>query len=247
MPATLITWDGLSASGNLLEWSPTLSWDGTLAQPPSPTMIHLRVLLDFTHSADLPTLERATNVKNKIYLATVPYPEPPVSAVDLQAGITAFTIALGSTEQGGTQATANKNLAKSQLVALLRSLANYVQDKHGNVLATLLLSGFDAASTNRTPEPLVTPNISKVLLRSKGVLKLLVPAVRNARGYDVRYALRDANGNIGPWTQLDNFLSTRELIISDLQSGGTYDFQVRATGGSTRESDWSNSVTAMSM
>ena len=247
MAATPLTWDGTDTQGQPLRWDSGLKWDGFLPQPTPIKMPQLRVLLDFTRASDHALEERATNVHTKLYTATTAYPTPPVTAANLMTGITTFSTALAATEQGGKQATADKNSAKEALVSLLRQLATYVQGKHNNDMATLLLSGFDAVSTNNASVPLDTPSITDIVPAQSGNLKLRVPAVKNARNYDVRYALLDANGAPGPWTEVPNFRSTRDLIITGLTPGAMYVFQVRAIGGSTRESDWSNSVSARCM
>ncbi|MBL9113530.1 MAG: fibronectin type III domain-containing protein [Verrucomicrobiaceae bacterium] len=249
MATTPLTWDGTSPQGMPLRWDSSLTWDWSVPQPIPTKMSQLRVLLDFTQSTDHAVEERATNVHTKLYAppASTSFPNPPVLAAALMTAITNFSAAMAATEQGGTQATANKNSMKEALIAILRKLANYVQENHGNDLAVLLSSGFDAASTNSASVPLVTPTIADIVPAQSGQLKLRVPAVKNARNYDVRYALLDANGAPGPWVEVNNSLSTRDLVISGLTPGAMYAFQVRAIGGSTRESDWSNTVSARAM
>lgn len=210
-------------------------------------MPQLHVLFDFTHCRDGQLHTRAGNVHTKLYKATVPYPAPPVEAAELQAVSDAYMKSLAATLEGGKQATAHKHAMKAKLIALLRKLALYVEGRHNNDLATLMLSGFDAASTIKVSEPLATPSIVKVAILGEGKVKLHVPAIKRARGYDLRYALLNEESEAGAWTLLDNLLSTRRLIVTGLTPGARYAFQVRALGGSTKHSDWSGMIWAMSM
>jgi len=45
----------------------------------------------------------------------------------------------------------------------LRELVSYLQNNHGNDLAKLLASGFEAVSTNRASTLLVTPSIKDIV------------------------------------------------------------------------------------
>jgi hypothetical protein len=53
-------------------------------------------------------------------------------------------------------------------------------------------------------------------------------------------------GNVpGPWQAAGLFTSSRSISINGLTPGTTYVLQVRAIGGSTGYSDWSNPVSRM--
>jgi hypothetical protein len=54
-----------------------------------------------------------------------------------------------------------------------------------------------------------------------------------------------AENTPGPWQAAGMFTNSRSMTIDGLTPGTTYMFQVRAIGGSTRYSDWSNSVSRM--
>ena len=51
----------------------------------------------------------------------------------------------------------------------------------------------------------------------------------------------------GDWASAGLFQNSRGLIVTGLTSGTMYAFQVRAVGGSTGQSDWSNPVGHMSL
>ncbi len=108
----------------------------------------------------------------------------------MQAKLTAFTDAIAGQAQGGTAATAAKNDALTDLIGSLRLLALYVQqtidanDAYG--LAELLLSGFDAVSTNRAQQPLDTPVITSIDNAGVGILGVHVRALRNVGAYELQ-------------------------------------------------------------
>jgi chitodextrinase len=50
----------------------------------------------------------------------------------------------------------------------------------------------------------------------------------------------------GAWQSAGLFTHSRSMTVAGLVPGTTYSFQVRAIGGSTGYSDWSNPVSRMS-
>lgn len=69
----------------------------------------------------------------------------------------------------------------------------------------------------------------------------------NARAYEARFALIGTGGTPGPRLPTQLFTSSRGMKITSLTPGGMYTFQVRAVGGSTGYSDWSDAVSHMSL
>lgn len=207
---------------------------------------HLRVLLGFTNAPDHTLEEVAGSVLDHLY-ENAAYPTPPVTKVNLQAALTALTDAIAAQQHGGTEATADKNNKRAALVDMLRLLAAYVQEKHGNDLATLLASGFDAVSTNRAQSPLEKPVILSVDNGNTSQLLVRVVAVTNSHGYEVRYALAGPGGVLGPYQSGGSFTNSRSMPLNGLTPGGLYSVQARAIGGSTNYSDWSDAVTHMCM
>jgi hypothetical protein len=245
-----VTWDGTS-QGKPLLWSDGLTWDGFVPQPTSTRMNQLRVLLGFTSSSDPSVLERAQAVHDHLYTsplwAVPPNPVIPVTAAALDTAMGAFSIALAAADLGGPADTADKNAKRDALVTLLRQLASYVQANHDNDLAKLLASGFEAVSTSRASVPLETPTIKDILNGMSGQLILRVSRIDNAKAYEVRYALIGPNGAPGLWLTGGLHTSSRSMPVGGLTPGGNYQFQVRAIGGSTGYSDWSDPVSHMSL
>ena len=251
MPTTPLTWDGSDAAGQPLLWdSPALTWDGSLTST-TKKMPQLRVLLGFAQASDMALHERAQAVHDNLFTsplwAVPPNPALPVTAAALATALNNFTTALAASAQGGPADTADKNAKRDTLVTLLRQLASYVQTNHGNELAKLLASGFEAVSTTHSASPLDSPTITDIINGMSGQLIVRVGAIANAKIYEVRYALIGASGAPGPWLNGGLFTSSRSMAVGGLSPGGNYQFQVRAVGGSTGYSDWSDAVSHMSL
>jgi len=163
------------------------------------------------------------------------YPNPEVPLPDLFAANETFRDALAGKVQGGTRATAWKNQCREALIQLLRREATYVQIACNNDLPTMLSSGFKAVSMNRAPTPLETPQILKIVNERSGELMLMVTPIRNARSYSLETSEDGVN-----WQQAIIFCNTRRVILAGLTPGHVYWMRVRAIGGSTRYSDWSD-------
>jgi hypothetical protein len=170
------------------------------------------------------------------------YPTPVVSLADLAKAQTVLEDALTAQAQGGTQATAAKNNAQESLVALLRQQAIYVQGAGKNDLPTLLSSGFLVNSTSKTQSPLETPGILAITNGASTQLAVRVHGVSNARAYEAQ--IKNGTGGFQP---AGTFTQARRITLTGLTPGQTYTVQVRAVGGSTGYSDWSDPVSHMAM
>jgi hypothetical protein len=207
-------------------------------------MPRLRVLLDFADGSDLVLVERSGAVLELLYSVegVIAYPEPPVTAVELGNARTAFINALSTAETDGPGAVADKNEKRTVLVALLYKLADYVQTKHGNNLATLLKSGFLAASTSNTSSPLDKPIIREVVNNDIGQFIVKVKKVKNAKSYELILRLMAENGELGPPQSGGVHTDTRKMLVTGLIPGGNYQIMARAVGGSDGYSPWSDAV-----
>ena len=205
-----------------------------------------RVLLGLTDSNDHQLEELAGHVLAGLFTSAL-YPAPPVQQADVEDALEAFTNGIAAVKEGGPRAAANKERARQKLIGLLRQLAAYVtatmlaHPAYG--LPELLASGFEAVSTNRAQHPLDTPEVYGVDNAGEGQLRLRVRAIRNARQYEVRY--QSAPG--AEWSPGHLFDSTRDMIVADLTPGAMYTLQVRALGGATGSSQWSDAVSHRSL
>jgi len=207
----------------------------------------LRVNLSFASTTDTGLDDFTEGVLLKLY-PHASYPTPPVTSAALTTARNNFSTAVAAANLGGPAQTADKNNKREILVGLLRELAGYVQDHHGNDLAVLLGSGFFAVSTNRAPAPLPAPSIKKIRYGISGQLLVSITPVPNAKCYELRYALLAPDGTPGPWqTAPEPFTDSRSLKADNLTPGAEYKLQARAIGGTTGASDWSDAVTKRAM
>lgn len=207
--------------------------------------MQIRVLLGFSSAGDH-QLEETAGAVIKGITGNATYPTPPVTMAALQTALTAFTAAIAAQEQGGTAATADKNNKRDALIGLLRQLAGYVQQNCANDLAKLLSSGFDAVSASRAQTELDAPAILSLDNGNTGQLLIKVTPIANAKAYEVRYAAV-TGGTPGAWQNGGLYTNSRSMPLNGLTPGTQYQVQVRAIGGSTGYSDWSDSVSHMSM
>ena len=121
------------------------------------------------------------------------------------------------------------------------------QEASSNDLAVLLGSGFEAVSTSRASEPLGPPSIRDVLNGNTGQIILCVTPIAGARAFEARCAVAPAGGVQGLWQSGGLFTNSRSIPVNGLTPGANYNFQVRAIGGATGYSDWSDPVGHMSM
>ena len=242
-----LTWDGKDAQGNPLRWdTPGLRWDGVVPQPQGKHMQSIRVLLGLSKAKDH-TLEEIAGAVIKGMTGNAAYPTPPVTMVALQAGLTAFTASIAAQQQGGTPTTIDKNNKRDALVGMLRQLATYVQLTCNNDLATLVSSGFEAVTNNHAQTALAKPQIVSLDNGNSGQLLVTVGTVAHAKMLEVRFAVIGAGNALGPWQSGGMFTYTRSMTINGLTAGTTYQVQVRALGGATGYSDWSDPVSHMSL
>ncbi len=199
-------------------------------------LANYRVSLDFAAYSDADLDEFTGNVITSL-TGNASFPTPPVTTMILGTLNTTFHDSIIATMPGGVQLTAAKNAARLNVVNALRQEASYVQMRAGQNLPMLLTSGFNANSTNRAQAPLPQPVIELVDNYATTQLLLRVVPVTNARAYEVRLI----NGS-NPPVDGGIFTQARRIILTGLTTGVTYSIQVRAIGGSTGYSEWSNAI-----
>ncbi|MCX7009715.1 MAG: fibronectin type III domain-containing protein [Kiritimatiellaeota bacterium] len=248
MAPTPLKWDGKDAQGNPLRWdTPGLRWDGVVPQPQGRHMQYMRVMIGFTTVKDHRLEEIAGAVIAGLTASTAAYPTPPVTPANLHTALTEFTAAVAAQEMGGKAATIDKNTKRDTLIGMLRQLAAYVQMKCNDDLQTLTSSGFEAVVNTHTQAPLAKPEIVNLDNGNSGQLLVRINAVAHAKSIEVRLAVVGAGNVPGPWQSAGLFTDSRALAINGLTPGTTYQVQVRAIGGSTGYSDWSDPSSHMSL
>jgi hypothetical protein len=213
---------------------------------PNMKLTHALVSLGFARGKQEKLVTTARAVHTHLYAQPV-FATPPVTAVALLAAITALEDAQAAMAQGGTAATALKNQKRTILVGVMEELADYVDRTAGGDLAVLLSSGFEARSTTQTHSPLATPAIRNVANGTSGELLVTVDAILNARSYEAEAAVIGPDGTPLEWRFRGIATGARNISVAGLAAGTVYLVRVRAVGGSTGFSDWSNPVSRMSL
>ena len=249
MAPTPLRWNGKDAQGNPLRWDTRgLVWNGNVPQPQGSHMQqYMRVLIGYTTMKDHRLEEVGGAVFHGITSHAAAFPEPPVTMAELNTALTNFTTAVAAQKMGGKAATIDKNAKRDVLVGMLRQLAAYVQQTCNNDLQTLTSSGFEAVVHTNAQTPLAKPNIVSVENGNAGQLLVRIDPVPHAKTLEVRYALVGAGNAVGPWQSAGLFTDSRALSINGLTAGTIYKLEVRAIGGSTGYSDWSDPVEHMSL
>jgi len=170
------------------------------------------------------------------------FPTPPVTLANLQAAKDDFTARMAAAQVGGPAETAAKNNSRQALITMLRDVAAYVQMKCNNDPAILLGSGFEMQSTNRAQVELTKPEALSVRNGTSGQLVARVDPVKSAGMYEGRIRLTD-----GDWLPSVFTGDSQHIIFNGLTRGKDYTVQVRALGGSTGQSDWSDPSSHMAM
>lgn len=170
------------------------------------------------------------------------YPTPRIASAVLETDANAFLADVAAAHGGGTEAIAKKNASRLALELKARDQAAYVQSIAGTNLELLLSSGFEAASTNRARIVLPKAVIKSIKPIQSGVFNIVAEPSPTARGYEMRYK----NGT-GDYINGGFFTSSRAILLEGLTPGSTYTVQVRAMGGLTGASDYSDPISQMAI
>jgi len=167
---------------------------------------------------------------------------PPIDRKTVETAVEDLKAALAAQVHGGPAATAEKNNKQEALIAVLRKLKHHVLDNCGNDPAVVLATGFRVAATTRSSAPLDAPSILSVEPGNSTELVLKVKAVARVKCYEVQSAVALSGNAPSDWKSAGLFTNSRSIKVGGLTPGTTYAFRVRAVGGSTTYSDWSNPV-----
>ena len=170
------------------------------------------------------------------------FPTPPVTVAVVRAQQEDFSDKLSAARVGGPAATADKNRSRQVLEGSLRQWAGYVQIVCANDNSMLLSSGFQAQGFSNTPSPLSQPQGLRLKNGNAGQLIARIDPIDNANTYEGRARLSD-----GDWLPSVFTGDSQHIRFEGLAHGKDYTVQVRALGGSTGQSDWSDPSTHMAM
>ena len=173
------------------------------------------------------------------------YSKLPVDLTTYGNGITAYIGSIPAAVDGSKTATAQKDKLRNEAIKMYKLLAHYVETNCNDDMATFLLSGFQPASTTKTPpQPLPKPVIKSVVQGpNSGQLKVTIGVVTKALSYFLRRAPQPAAGAQPAWIE-DTVTTKKPVIYSELTPGTIYIFQVKALGRAGY-TDYSDPVSKM--
>ena len=200
----------------------------------------VKVSLSFAKLSDTELDNFAQSVIDRM-TGNTSFHTPHVPTSGLQTLKDDFTAKVSAAQAGGPAETAAKNNARQALIGALRQQAPYVEITSNGDVSQLLSSGFQARSTNRAQSPLPQPQNLSIKNGGSGQLVASVSPIKNTSMCEGR-AKQD-----GDWMPSVFTGDFRHITFDDLTPGKTYTIQVRALGGSTGQSDWSDSSSHMAM
>jgi len=170
-------------------------------------------------------------------------PGPPVTKANLDASNASLTAAIAAAKAGGPADTAAKNTLLQNHIGLLRQLAAFVQTRHGNDLAVLLRSGFQAASTERTAVVLSKPDGLTVTNGNSGQLIARVNAQKGCNMFEGRATPEGGAALPSVFTG-----DSQHIYFNNLTPGVMYKIEVRCLGGADPGyTDWSDPTSHRAM
>jgi len=174
----------------------------------------------------------AAKMTGNVYFTT---PDPPLASIT--AANDTFRLKVTAMQQGGTQATADRDAARAVLVGLLRQLVVYIEKEAQNDEVKLRSTGFDVDSSDHSTITLTKPAIQGIDFGVTGSVILHCGAMGSAK-----FLLVQTRTGGGAW--VDALVSTqaRNIVVPKLVSGQMYDFRVQAGAGGGQVSDWSDPV-----
>jgi hypothetical protein len=200
-----------------------------------------RVSIRFSRLSDSALKAFASNIINSM-TGNAAFPTPLIPLAQLTALQNDFANAIAAASDGGQYATAVKNSCRAALLSVLRRQAVYVESIAKHDLSMLLSSGFTAVSRNNAQSPLPKPAITKIMNEHSAKLTLRVTPVVNSRSYQVQVQVGQSE-----WQDAGIYPQARRVVVEKLKPGTLYNLRVRAIGGSTGSSDWSDPTSRMSL
>jgi len=170
--------------------------------------------------------------------AAYPSPNPPLAAITVARD--SFIAAVNAAKDSRRQ-IAVRNQQRATVVALVRTLAHYVQVACGGDLPTLTSSGFPAQRGKQPVGPLPAPaNLRLSRGSNSGQIIARCQKLKQAGAYEWRYATAAAPT---AWVEVDSTFAA-SVTLSGLVPGTQYSVQVRALG-TAGPSDWSDAAMLM--
>jgi hypothetical protein len=165
---------------------------------------------------------------------------PPVTPAALTTQSTAFNAAVGTAVNGTATDTLNKQNLRAALISTLDQLASYVELTANGDAAKILSSGFDLASSSRTPVAPGTSAILSVTNVATTKLELELEIADNAWAYIVEYTVLP-----GGAVKTATFTNPHDVTLTGLTPGTVYSMRVMVMGSGNQATDWSDPIQHM--
>jgi len=204
-------------------------------------MPSIRTSRNFGRMSDL-DLSKFTGGVIKGLTGNAELDEPPVNPTDLSKLKKTLDDAIVAAAGGGSLATAQKDAARAALINALSKDASYVDINCDEDVTILMSAGYEAVSTNRTPEVLGAPVVTGAEYGQAGEIKLRIKGDPNRKAIQGR--IKASGGEFGP---VVTFQNSRQILFKGLAAGTTYVMQLCGLGGTTGQSDWSEPVTKIAV
>ena len=200
-----------------------------------------RIYIGFTKAPDNDVCNLSLDVSDVLDDHPV-FTTPPFTAAQLKTLTATFSGDMTEARKLGKDRTLAKNISRQALVDALVQDALYCQGLARHDLNTLLTSGYEVVSNNRTPAPLDTPQINSIDNSVSGQLTVHGGVVLNGRIYQLQYSL----DNGATWTNAGiNYTGARRMLLTPVTPGKIHTIEICALGGSTGQSAWSNPMGIM--
>jgi hypothetical protein len=160
----------------------------------------------------------------------------------LGTSIDNLEVAIGNFQTGGSTETAIQEQQRVLVNQQLHKLAIFCQENCNNDPAVFLTSGFLLAKTGGTSSPLGKCVLRTVTNGASTQLIVEAEPMANAKGWEARWWVGS-----NPPQHAECLKPTRKMTIINLPPGQIINVQMRAQGGSTGFSDWSDTVQHMCM
>src|SRR3989441_8800523 len=122
----------------------------------------IRPLDGFSTASDADVVSRGTLVQTNM-TGNVNFPTPPVDLAALKTAIDSLSALMAEALDGSKKVIAAKNKQRHAVIKMLRLLGRYVEVACKDDMAIFKSSGFEPASTTKTPPaPLSQPSIRRI-------------------------------------------------------------------------------------
>jgi hypothetical protein len=203
-------------------------------------MAKLHILRDYNRLNDAQLGDFALHIAAKL-TGNINFTTPPVTPAALTTAANGFATAIAAAVNGTPQDTVHKNVLRTQLIALLDQLADYVELTALGNQEKMLSAGLNTTSGTRALAVVGATGILGVtnIASTKLALKLLV--ADNAWAYIV-----EVSSTPGVWVHNNTFTDPRDVTLTGLTPGTTYAIRVRPIGSKNQYGEWCAPVSHMS-